>query len=154
MAGEGADRMNKMLPLVLLAAALRLPVACGGIRTVDANVIGFLPTASAEANATASRMADPLLILHLDFNTIQMKKETVVDCLRNAAAAGYNAVLWEIENKVRWACCPECVHPEAFTKDEFRGILAEADRLGLRPIPLMQTFGGQECLALVVGFEW
>ena len=87
---------------------------------------------------------DPLLVLHLDFNTIQMKKETVVDCLRNAAVAGYNAVLWEIENKVRWACCPECVHPEAFTKNEFREILAEAARLGLRPIPLMQTFGHAE----------
>lgn len=142
--------MSKMLSLVFLAVALRLPVACGGIRTVDANVVGFLPTASAEDNATALQMADPLqmadslLILHLDFNTIQMKKESVVDCLRNAAAAGYNAVLWEIENKVRWECCPECVHPEAFTKDEFRGILAEADRLGLRPIPLMQTFGHAE----------
>ena len=85
-----------------------------------------------------------LLVLHLDFNTIQMKEASVVDCLRQAADMGYNAVLWEIENKVRWEACPECVDPEAFSKDEFKRILSEADRLGLEPIPLMQTFGHAE----------
>lgn len=89
-------------------------------------------------------IASSLLVLHLDFNTIQMKEEAVVDCLREASALGYNAVLWEVENKVRWETCPECVDPEAFSKDEFRRILAEADRLGLEPIPLMQTFGHAE----------
>ena len=89
-------------------------------------------------------LASTLLVLHLDFNTIQMKKDVVVDCLREAAGMGYNAVLWEIENKVQWETCPECVDPEAFSKDEFRRILAEADRLGLEPIPLMQTFGHAE----------
>jgi len=88
--------------------------------------------------------AEPLVVLHLDFNTIQMKKETVVDCLRTGARAGYNAVLWEVEDKVRWETCPECVHPEAFSKDEFRSILAEAKRLKLAPIPLLQTFGHAE----------
>ena len=89
-------------------------------------------------------LASSLLVLHLDFNTIQMKKDAVVDCLREAAGMGYNAVLWEIENKVQWETCPECVDPEAFSKDEFRQMLAEADRLGLEPIPLMQTFGHAE----------
>ena len=89
-------------------------------------------------------LASGLLVLHLDFNTIQMKKEAVVDCLREAAGMGYNAVLWEIENKVRWETCPECVDPEAFSKDELKQILAEADRFGLEPIPLMQTFGHAE----------
>ena len=89
-------------------------------------------------------LASSLLVLHLDFNTIQMKKDAVVDCIREAAGMGYNAVLWEIENKVQWGTCPECVDPEAFSKDEFRQILAEADRLGLEPIPLMQTFGHAE----------
>lgn len=94
--------------------------------------------------ATFSAVLASLLVLHLDFNTVQMKKDAVVDCLRVASRAGYNAVLWEIENKVRWETCPECVHPEAFSKDEFREILAEAERLGLEPIPLLQTFGHAE----------
>lgn len=85
-----------------------------------------------------------LLILHLDFNSTRMRKDAIVDHLRTAAAAGYNAVLWEVEDKVRWTTCPGCSHPEAFTKAEFREILAEADRLGLEPIPLMQTFAHSE----------
>lgn len=85
-----------------------------------------------------------LLLLHLDFNTIQMRKEAVTECLRTAAEAGYNAVLWEVEDKIRWETCPECVHPEAFTKSEFREILSEARRLGLEPVPLLQTFGHAE----------
>jgi len=88
--------------------------------------------------------ADQLLIMHLDFNTIQMRKDAVIDCLRNGAKAGYNAVLWEVEDKIRWESCPSCVHPEAFTKAEFREILAEAARLKLEPIPLMQTVGHAE----------
>ena len=94
------------------------------------------------------RSTNRLLVLHLDFNTIQMSRETVVNCLRTASKAGYNAVLWEIENKVRWDCCPECVHPEAFSKEEFKDILREASRLGLAPIPLMQTFGHAEYILM------
>lgn len=97
---------------------------------------------------TATAAAEPLLVLHMDFNSVQMRKECVIDCLRTAAAAGYNAVLWEVENKIRWETCPECVHHDAFTKEEFRSILDEADRLGLRPIPLMQTFGHAEYVLL------
>lgn len=95
------------------------------------------------------------LVLHLDFNTIQMRKETVLDCIRSAAKMGYNAVLWEVEDKVRWETCPECVHPEAFSKEEFRNILAEAKRLGLEPIPLLQTFGHAEYVLMNGGHrEW
>lgn len=103
---------------------------------------------SMAAMCVATGRADPLLVLHLDFNTIQMKKSCVLDCLRAGARAGYNAVLWEVEDKVRWETCPECVHPEAFSKGEFREILAEARQLGLRPIPLMQTFGHAEYVLL------
>ena len=108
-----------------LAAAIALALALG-------SAIG------AETSGTGR------LVLHLDFNTIQMTKAAVLSSLRSAAAFGFDTVLWEIENKVRWECCPECVHPEAFTKDEFRELLAEADRLGLKAIPLMQTFGHAE----------
>jgi len=95
-----------------------------------------------------------LLVLHLDFNTIQMKRETVVSVLRTAAECGYNAILWEIENKVKWRTCPVCVHPEAFSKEEFREILGEAKSLGLKSIPLLQTFGHAEYILLKAHPEW
>ena len=106
---------------------------------------GVVAAASVIAGLAAHAFSPAsLLVLHLDFNTIQMKETSVVECLRQAADMGYNAVLWEIENKVQWETCPECVDPEAFSKEEFRRILSEADRLGLEPIPLMQTFGHAE----------
>lgn len=86
----------------------------------------------------------PKLILHFDFNTCQMKKEAVIRHLHAAAEYGYNAILWEIEDKVQWETCPECVHVDAFTKAEFKEILSEAEKLGLEPIPLFQTFGHAE----------
>ena len=89
-------------------------------------------------------VASPRLIFHLDFNTIQMTRPAVERILEHVASVGYDAILWEIEDKVRWESCPEVVSPDAFTKDEFRGILARAKALGLEPIPLMQTFGHAE----------
>ena len=85
-----------------------------------------------------------LLVFHLDFNTLQRTRQAVVSALERAADAGYNAVLWEIEDKVRFDCCPVIAAPDAFSKDEFREILAVARRLKLEPIPLMQTFGHAE----------
>ena len=88
--------------------------------------------------------AKPRLVFHLDFNTIQMTRPAVEKILEHVASVGYDAILWEIEDKVRWESCPEAVSPDAFSKDEFRGILARAKALGLEPIPLMQTFGHAE----------
>lgn len=87
---------------------------------------------------------DRMLAFHLDFNTLQFKREAIVEILEKISAAGYNAVLWEIEDKVRWETCPEVSSPGAFSKEEFRKILAKAKELGLEPIPLMQTFGHAE----------
>ena len=99
---------------------------------------------AALAAATTCLGGTPKLILHMDFNTAQRTKEAVVSLLRDASAAGYNAVLWEIEDKVRFDTCPDVAYPEAYSKDDFKAILAEAEKLGLEPIPLLQTFGHAE----------
>ena len=83
------------------------------------------------------------LVFHLDFNTVQMTHASVSRILREVSALGYDAILWEVEDKVRWESL-DVAHPEAFEKDEFREILAEAKALGLEPIPLLQTFGHAE----------
>ena len=84
------------------------------------------------------------LVFHMDFNTIQMRRELVSKLLKEVAASRYTHVLWEIEDKVRFDTCPEAAHGEAFSKEEFRKILAEAKSLGLKNIPLLQTFGHAE----------
>ena len=83
-------------------------------------------------------------IFHIDFNSASLKHETISDMLKVAAESGYTAVLWEIEDKVRLDTIPDCISPEAMTKLEFRELLAESRALGLKAIPLMQTFGHAE----------
>jgi len=86
----------------------------------------------------------PLMIFHLDLNYTSLNPAYLRRLLSQVAAMGYNAVLWELENKVRWTTCPECVWPEAMTKAEFRDLLAFSRELGLEPIPLLQTVGHGE----------
>ena len=96
-----------------------------------------------------------MLTFHIDLNSVALKRETISSLLHFLAACGYDSILWEVEDKVRWETCPECVHPDAFTKDEFRDILDEAAALGLQPIPLLQTFGhGEYVLACEKYIPW
>ena len=78
---------------------------------------------------------------HIDMNIAQFRGPYLKDRLKELAARGYNAILWEVENNIRWETCPECVSPDAFSKAEFQDILAYSRSLGLEPIPLLQTIG-------------
>ena len=93
-------------------------------------------------------MSDPLCIFHVDLNFVCLEPEYLRRWLRDLAAMGYNAILWELEDKVRWDTCPDAVWPEAMGKDEFRAILREARDLGLEPIPLLQTVGHGEYILM------
>ena len=110
--------MNKKLIIGLLAALAGLPLMAGA--------------------------EDPALIFHMDFNTAMMNRATISRILREVAADGYTHILWEIEDKVRLDSCPEIAHRDALSKSEFKEILAEAEGLGLEPIPLLQTFAHAE----------
>ena len=114
------------------------------VNLVASQVVVALTAVLPLASAVATPKDGGLLVFHLDFNTLQFRGETVSNLLEHVAANGYNAILWEIENKVRWESCPEVVSPDAYSKDEFRKLLSQARRLGLEPIPLLQTFGHAE----------
>jgi len=85
-----------------------------------------------------------MLAFHIDWNMAQHRVEYLRQWLPRLAAAGYDAVLWEMENGVAWETCPECVAPDALDKATFRSILDEARALGLESIPLLQTIGHAE----------
>jgi len=78
---------------------------------------------------------------HIDMNIAQFRGPYLKTELEALAAKGYNTILWEVENNIRWETCPECVSPDAFTKAEFKDILDYSRSLGLEPIPLLQTIG-------------
>ena len=86
----------------------------------------------------------PLIVFHMDFNSVMMKESYVKKWLKKIANMGYNAVLWEVENKVKWKTAPEAVSPDAFSKKKFKEILSYSRELGLEPIPLLQTVGHAE----------
>jgi len=76
---------------------------------------------------------------HVDMNVAQYGRDYLEKWLREFARLGYDTIVWEVENNIEWETCPECVSPDAFSKDEFREILALSRELGLEPIPLFQT---------------
>ena len=85
-----------------------------------------------------------MLIYHIDMNSVALRGETLRDLVHKAASFGYDAILWEVEDKIRWESWPGISHPDALSKAEFRAILSEAADLGLEAIPLMQAFGHGE----------
>jgi len=78
---------------------------------------------------------------HVDMNISQFRGDYLKQELKMLADLGYNTIIWEVENNIKWETCPECVSPDAFTKEEFKEILAWSRKLGLEPIPLLQTIG-------------
>ncbi|HEX2695000.1 MAG TPA: family 20 glycosylhydrolase, partial [Acidobacteriota bacterium] len=78
---------------------------------------------------------------HIDMNISQFTGPYLKKELKMLADLGYDTIIWEVENNIKWETCPECVSPDAFSKAEFKEILAYSRGLGLEPIPLLQTIG-------------
>ncbi len=89
-------------------------------------------------------MNKQLCIFHIDLNFVNLRPDFIRRWLPALADMGYNAILWELEDKVAWETCRESVWPEAMPKSLFRRILDEASDLGLEAIPLLQTVGHAE----------
>ena len=78
---------------------------------------------------------------HINMNVAQFRRAYLENWLGELARLGYDTIIWELENNITWRTCPECVSPDAFSKDEFGEILALSDKLGFNSIPLFQTIG-------------
>ena len=106
-------------------------------------LIIFLAAGSAACGAKSPAGMAPSQMrgFHIDMNISQFRSAYLKKELKVLAELGYNTIVWEVENNIRWETCPECVSPDAFTKVEFMDILAYSRSLGLEPIPLLQTIG-------------
>jgi hypothetical protein len=113
------------------------------------NFLNFLCTAlllvvNSQVLCKAPSGKGPMIIFHVDLNSVSLRKDYIEKWLRKTSAMGYNAVLWEVEGMVKWETCPECASPDAFSKKEFGELLTLSRQLGLEPIPLLQTIGHAE----------
>lgn len=112
-------------------------------RLVGVTLIVFLTAGIAAAGGADRQAAAPPRIkgFHIDMNIAQFTGPYLKKELKRLAGLGYDTIIWEVENNIRWETCPECVSPDAFSKAEFKEILAYSRGLGLEPIPLLQTIG-------------
>lgn len=107
-------------------------------------LLGFLIYLIATSYFYCQKENQKLIVFHLDFNSVSLRKDYLLKWINKASEMGYNSILWEIEDEVQWETCPECVSEDAFTKNEFKEIIKYSKSLGLEPIPLLQTIGHGE----------
>lgn len=107
-------------------------------------LLGFIVFLIATSNLYCQKENQKLIVFHLDFNSVSLRKDYLMKWINKASEMGYNSILWEIEDEVKWETCPECVSEDAFTKNEFKEIIEYSRSLGLEPIPLLQTIGHGE----------
>ena len=70
------------------------------------------------STAFSNTIKEPLIVFHIDLNSVSLKESYIKKWLKKVSDMGYNAVLWEVENEIQWETCPECVSPDAFSKDK------------------------------------
>ena len=75
--------------------------------------------------------------MHIDLKGLCPQADFAHKLMDDLQSFGYNYILMEFEDKFPFECCPEIVHPGAYTKAE----LAKFERPGLSVIPLMQCAG-------------
>ena len=85
-----------------------------------------------------------MLLFHFDFNFLNPRVDYLHAWIDRLADLGYTGIVWELEDKVQWQTCPECVWPEAMSREELQGLLAHARERGMTNIPLLQTIGHAE----------
>ncbi len=85
-----------------------------------------------------------MLGFHIDFNTAHFNPQYLRKWLRQLADLGYDTIVWELEDYVRWDICPETASAEALSKIEFTAILDYSRSLGLKNIPLLQCLAHSE----------
>jgi len=80
--------------------------------------------------------------VHIDFRSQKLRPDAMIDVLRDIKAWGYNAILLEYMDAFPFEGRLKCLSaPDAFTREELERVLAEARKLEIEIIPLVQSFG-------------
>lgn len=88
----------------------------------------------------------PMQAFHLDMKLSQYRRDYLEQLFPRLRDAGYNVIVFEIENKVRLDCLGTAAWCEAYDKSEFSEILESCRSAGLTAIPLIQTYAHLEWL--------
>lgn len=80
-------------------------------------------------------------IFHFDFNTVFFERAYLENFILNLKEWGYDTLLWELEDFVRWDNLKYCFQEDSISKNEMAEILAFAESNGFENIPLLQCLG-------------
>ena len=78
---------------------------------------------------------------HFDFNTAFFRVDYLEDFIRKLRSYGYDTLLWELEDFVRWESMPYISRSDSISKETLRRLLDHARELGFENIPLLQCLG-------------
>ena len=78
---------------------------------------------------------------HFDFNTAFFRMDYLERFIRKLREYGYDTLLWELEDFVRWDSVPHASQCDSISKAKLRKLLDSACELGFENIPLLQCLG-------------
>ena len=81
---------------------------------------------------------------HFDFNTAHFQVDYIKKYLDILSLEGYDTILWEMEDAVRFSSCPDIADEDAFSVEEWQEILSYGSKKGFKYIPLFQCAGHAE----------
>ena len=86
-----------------------------------------------------------MITFHIDMNMAQYRADYCKSWLAKLAQAGYDLILWEVENNVQWETCPDCAARQMrLRKTSSARFYTNAEHWVWSPIPLFQTIGHAE----------
>ena len=70
-------------------------------------------------------------IFHFDFNTAFYKKEYLKEFIKKLHSFGYDTLLWELEDFVKFDTISFCWQSDSISKEEFTELLNFSNSLGV-----------------------
>lgn len=89
-------------------------------------------------------MSQPVIAYHFDMKRAMWTRAYLDAMVDRLKAWGFNAVLYELEDKFRFANHPAIVHQDAFSPADTADFVASARAKGMDVIPLVQSLGHAE----------
>jgi len=91
-------------------------------------------------------MADKMLAFHYDLKRPMWTQQYLSACTDRLAAWGFSAIVYEVEDKFRFAGHPAITHPDAPPHEETAAFVAACRAKGVEVIPLVQSLGHAEAV--------
>ena len=98
-------------------------------------------------------MNEKMLAFHYDMKRPMWSPAYIEKLTRRLKDWGYNTIIYEIEDKLKFSGHPVISHPEALSHEETARFVASIRKKGLDVIPCMQTLGHLEFILEKDGYE-